>query len=149
MECIKSPPCMKHHSFIVACLLGICSIASSLAATTVRYPSSVPSHLATGQPFQLVFDKAVVASSEVGKPLKPGLLSVSPEFGIFFRIRRFSHIIQSSGKLLRSRRVFFWRISASMRLRAFRSPPPPCSVPPAEAERAAAPKAWSRSTFSR
>ncbi|MSK75384.1 hypothetical protein GKE29_26470, partial [Escherichia coli] len=79
MECIKSPPCMKHHSFIVACLLGICSIASSLAATTVRYPSSVPSHLATGQPFQLVFDKAVVASSEVGKPLKPGLLSVSPD----------------------------------------------------------------------
>ena len=45
----------------------------------MRYPSSAPSHLAAGQPFQLVFDKAVVASSEVGKPLKPGLLSVSPD----------------------------------------------------------------------
>ncbi len=79
MECIESPPCMKPHFFIAACLLSICGIVSSLAATTVRYPSSAPSHLAAGQPFQLVFDKAVVASSEVGKPLKPGLLSVSPD----------------------------------------------------------------------
>lgn len=53
-------------------------MAPALGATAARYPSSAPSHLATGKPFQLVFDKAVVPSSEVGQPLKPGLLGVSP-----------------------------------------------------------------------
>lgn len=70
---------MKSCSFAIACFLGICSICSSLAATTVRYPSSSPSHLEKGKPFQLVFDKAVVPASGVGKPAAPELMSFSPE----------------------------------------------------------------------
>lgn len=70
---------MKPCSFVIGCFLGICSICSSLAATTVVYPPPSPSHLEKGQPFQLVFDKAVVPASEVGKPAAPELMSFSPE----------------------------------------------------------------------
>lgn len=64
---------MKCCSFVIGCFLGICSIFPSSAATTVRYPSSTPSHLEKGKLFQLVFDKAVVPASEVGKQAEPGL----------------------------------------------------------------------------
>lgn len=70
---------MNPCSFVVSCFLGICSICSSPAATTVRYPSSSLSHLEKGRPFQLVFDKAVVPASGVGKPAAPELMSFSPE----------------------------------------------------------------------
>lgn len=69
---------MKIYSFITACLLGICCIVPSQGGITVRYPDSSSSHLEKGRPFQIVFDKAVAADSEVGKPAGPGLLSVSP-----------------------------------------------------------------------
>lgn len=69
---------MKLYSFAIGCILGICVVCSSLAATTVRYPSS-SSHLEKGKPFQLVFDKAMVPASEVGKPAAPELLSLIPE----------------------------------------------------------------------
>lgn len=70
---------MKTCSFAIGCFLGICGIFPSIADTTVRYPSSSPSHLEKGKPFQLVFDKAVVPASEVGKPADPELMSFSPE----------------------------------------------------------------------
>lgn len=70
---------MKTCSFAIGCFLGICGIFPSIADTTVRYPSSFPSHLEKGKPFQLVFDKAVVPASEVGKPADPELMSFSPE----------------------------------------------------------------------
>ena len=57
------PPPMKTCSFAIGCFLGICGIFPSIADTTVRYPSSSPSHLEKGKPFQLVFDKAVVPAS--------------------------------------------------------------------------------------
>lgn len=69
---------MNLRSFVIGCLLGISGICSSFAATAVRYPSS-SSHLEKGKPFQLVFDKAVVSPSEVGKPADPELTSFSPE----------------------------------------------------------------------
>lgn len=78
MGYIELPPPMKIYSFAIACLSGICSICSSLAATTVAYPPSSPSHLEKGKPFQLVFDKAVARDSEVGKEGAPELMSVSP-----------------------------------------------------------------------
>ena len=65
---------MKTCSFAIGCFLGICGIFPSIADTTVRYPSSSPSHLEKGKPFQLVFDKAVVPASEVGKPADPELM---------------------------------------------------------------------------
>ena len=70
---------MKTCSFAIGCFLGICGIFPSIADTTVRYPPSFPSHLEKGKPFQLVFDKAVVPASEVGKPADPELMSFSPE----------------------------------------------------------------------
>ena len=70
---------MKTCSFAIGCFLGICGIFPSIADTTVRYPSSSPSHLEKGKPFQLVFDKAAVPASEVGKPADPELMSFSPE----------------------------------------------------------------------
>ena len=54
---------MKTCSFAIGCFLGICGIFPSIADTTVRYPSSSPSHLEKGKPFQLVFDKAAVPAS--------------------------------------------------------------------------------------
>ena len=39
----------------------------------IRDRSSSPSHLEKGKPFKLVFDKAVVPASEVGKPADPEL----------------------------------------------------------------------------
>lgn len=70
---------MKLCSFITGCLLGVCSVCSAFAATTVAYPPHSPSHLEKGKPFQLIFDKAVVPASEVGKPADPALTSFSPE----------------------------------------------------------------------
>lgn len=69
---------MKSYSFIAAFLLGVCSIVSSLASTTVCYPFSSSSHLEQGKPFLVVFDKVVVPTSQVGKPERPELLSVFP-----------------------------------------------------------------------
>lgn len=70
---------MKIYSFISSLLLA-CYIASSVFASTVaRYPSVSAPHLQQGRSVQLVFDKPVVSAKEVGTPVKPGFLSVSPE----------------------------------------------------------------------